>query len=88
MTSQMLRRYLKSSAAFLSAGCADDVDRNIQDHLWEKSTLAGMCAYLLHALATLDPAGAESIAAELHSFDEDGEPLADWVDDQLKAVQP
>lgn len=52
-------------------------------YLVERATLTGMCAYLLSRLNDTAPSLAADAAAALMAFADDGEPLADWVTDQL-----
>lgn len=49
----------------------------------ERATLAGMCAYLLDALHTNDRGEADEVAVALERHCADGEPLADWVAEEL-----
>lgn len=49
----------------------------------ERATLAGMCAYLLDALHTNDQGEADEVAVALERHCADGEPLADWVAEEL-----
>lgn len=80
---RMLRRYLESARDFERAGWEATEDRDKMP-LWERAALAGMCAYLLKALADgYDP---ESVAEELDSFDHDGQDLSVWVTEQLAAL--
>jgi hypothetical protein len=85
VTEVMMRRYLASSAAFLERGFTEP-DEWRKQAFWERSTLAGMCAYLLHALHTVDPGEAAIVCSFLVDADRDGQDLAVWVD-ELRAAR-
>jgi hypothetical protein len=78
----MLRRYLESARDFERAGWEAAEDRD-KFPLWERAALAGMCAYLLQALA--DGRDVNDVAAHMADADEDGAALSGWVSRQLLA---
>jgi len=84
-TDAMMRRFLTSASRFLDEGFSASIESD-KLHLWEKSTLAGMCAYLLDALYKADPGEATIACSFIIDADENGEDLAGWVSEQLRVL--
>lgn len=78
----MMERFLTGATTFEKAGFAATEDAH-KFHLWEKATLAGMCAYLLKALHDASPGEATIACSFIIDADENGEHLSEWVQEQL-----
>lgn len=84
---QLLHDLLATAHAHVAAACdptRDNGDEAAFRAHCEAAQLAGIAAYLLDAL-DVDTSGAEEVAREVSQLAEDGEPLAEWVAEQVQA---
>lgn len=77
--------FLESSARQLNAGFDNYDDPNHTSNFL-LATAYGAVAFLLHELHANDQGAASDAAWELSEMTEAGQPLADWVSDQLAAL--
>lgn len=84
----LLHDLLATAHAHIAAACdptRDRADEAAFRHHCEAAQLAGMAAYLLDALDRQPGWVADGVAAAVHELAEDGEPLAEWVAEQVTA---
>lgn len=83
VTDAMVRDFLVSSQRHLNA----TMDRTASEADFRTncmvSLLSGLVAYLLAELKDLDQGTAADVAWQVRDFCQDGEPLADWVAEEL-----
>lgn len=83
---ELLHHLLATSHAHIAAACDPNRDRADEAafrHHCEAAQLAGMAAYLLDALGSHFGNTVDLVCRELDQLATDGEPLAEWVADQV-----
>ena len=83
VTDAMVRDFLVSSQRHLNSATAPGTPEVDFRNSAIMALLSGLVAYLLAELKDLDQGTAADVAWQVHDFCEHGEPLADWVAEEL-----
>ncbi len=83
VTDVMVRDFLVSSQQHLNLATAPDTPEADFRSNCMAAQLCGMVALLLTELKNLDQGTAADVAWQVHDFCQDGEPLAEWVAEEL-----
>jgi hypothetical protein len=79
----MRRQYLEYAARQTIAACTPGLPEVEWRAVCAHAQMASMIAFLIEAIERIDYADADAVATDLDEMCTEGQPLADWVDQQL-----